>query len=181
MGGAINSDLEAGTVEHISDERKTASLDSFFATLTAEQKERIEAIATDMWEPYLLSIRAHVPNAERKVVFDPFHIMQHMGRALDTVRKQEHRALMAVGDDTLARSKYLWLYSKENLPEKDRPGFEALRAADLKTGRAWRPSGTSGLRAHAPTARPTGSAGTSGPRTAASSPSSRPPGPFTGT
>jgi transposase len=130
-------DLQAGTVEYIGDERKTSSLNAFFMTLSPEQKQAIEAIATDMWEPFLHSIHAHVPGATDKIVFDRFHIMQHVGRALDTVRKQEHRALSAVGDDTLAKSKYLWLYSRENVPEKDRSRFDELRRADLKTGRAW--------------------------------------------
>lgn len=49
------------------------------------------------------------------MVFDRFHIMQHVGQAVDTVRKAEHRALRAEGDNTLARTKYLWLYSWENL------------------------------------------------------------------
>jgi transposase len=131
------TDLEAGTVEHISDDRTTESLNAFFVTLSPEQKQGIEAIATDMWEPYLYSIHTHVPEAADKVVFDRFHIMQHVGRALDTVRKQEHRALRENGDDTLARSKYLWLYAQENLPEQHRQRFDELRRLDLKTGRAW--------------------------------------------
>jgi transposase len=131
------SDLERGTVEFIADDRKTESLDAFFVQLTPEQLAGIEAIAMDMWEPFQISIHTHVAGASEKIVFDRFHIMQHVGRAVDTVRKQEHRELSAQGDDTLAKSKYLWLYSEENLPEKNKPRFEALRSADLKTGRAW--------------------------------------------
>src|SRR5680860_841074 len=41
------------------------------------------------------------------------------------------------GDKSLAGSKYLWLYSHENLPAPHQDRFNALRAADLKTGRAW--------------------------------------------
>jgi transposase len=131
------NDLDRGTVEFIADDRKTASLDAFFVQLTPEQLAGIEAIAMDMWEPFWISIRAHVPDASNKIVFDRFHVMQHVGRAVDTVRKQEHRELSAQGDDILAKSKYLWLYAEENLPEKSKPRFEQLRNADLKTGRAW--------------------------------------------
>ena len=133
----IVSDLDRGTVEYIAEDRTTESLASFFVTLTSEQRAGIEAIAMDMWEPYQHAIHAHVPGAGDKIVFDRFHIMQHVGKAVDTVRKQEHRALNAQGDDTLAKSKYLWLYAEENLPDKDRPRFEELRQIDLKTGRAW--------------------------------------------
>ena len=43
----------------------------------------------------------------------------------------------AAGSSTLTGSKHLWLYSEENVPEKHRDHFEALRASDLKTARAW--------------------------------------------
>lgn len=129
--------LGAGTVEYVTEDRKTSSLDSYFVTLSPEQLKGIEAIAVDMWEPYLNSIRAHVPEANDKVVFDRFHIMQHMTKAVDTVRKREHRSLRAEGDERLTGSKYLWLYSHENLPERHEDRFDELRGAHLKTGRAW--------------------------------------------
>jgi transposase len=40
--------------------------------------------------------------------------MKHMGEAVDTVRKGEHRELRAEGIDTLTGSKYLWLYAEKN-------------------------------------------------------------------
>jgi len=70
-------------------------------------------------------------------VFDRFHIMKHMVEAVDSVRKAEHRRLQAAGDDTLKRSKYLWLFSAENLPERYKAWFARLKALELKTGRAW--------------------------------------------
>src|SRR5947208_8030983 len=68
---------------------------------------------------------------------DRYHIMTHIGQAVDDVRKREHRALAAVGDDTLSGWKYLWLYAEENLPEQHRAWFAQLKALTLKTGRAW--------------------------------------------
>jgi hypothetical protein len=118
----------------VTDDRKTSSLDTYFVTLSPEQLKGIGAIAVDMWEPYLDSIRAHVPEAAH---FDRFHIMQHMTKAVDTVRKREHRNLRAEGDERLTGSKYLWLYSHEDLRERHEDRFEELRGAHLKTGRAW--------------------------------------------
>lgn len=130
--------LEKGTVEYVADNRRRESLEGYFNSLTTEQRNGIEAIAMDMWEPFVQAVDACVPNPMRKVVFDRFHVMQHMGRAVDEVRKTEHRALAAEGRaDTLKRSKYLWLYSAENLPERHRERFDALRRLNLKTGRAW--------------------------------------------
>src|SRR3954463_4641418 len=133
----VVSDLDHGTVEYIADERKQASLDEYFHQLTPEQKGAIEAVAMDMWDPFFRSTMANVPAAAEKIVFDKFHIVRYLVDAVDRVRRREHRANSANGDSTLSGTKYLWLYSEENLPEKHHDRFEALRAADLKTGRAW--------------------------------------------
>lgn len=130
-------DLDRGTVEYIAEERRQASLDRYFAGLSEAQRMGIEAIAMDMWEPYIQAVQTHVPDAERKIVFDRYHIMTHMGKAVDTVRKQEQRALRAAGDETLTGSKYLWLYAEENLPARHEERFKTLLTKPLKTARAW--------------------------------------------
>jgi transposase len=130
-------DLEAGTVEYVGENRSQASLESYYAGLTRDQLMGIEAIAMDMWEPYLQASLARVPGAAEKIVFDRFHIMGHLSKAVDMVRKQEHRELRAAGDETLKGSKYLWLYSRENLPNQRQEEFARLRRRQLKVGRAW--------------------------------------------
>jgi transposase len=131
------SDLDAGCVEYIANERRQASLDGYFEAFSPAELAGIEGVATDMWEPYLNSLRAHVPDADDKIVFDRFHIMSHMANAVDTVRKAEHRALRAQGLEVLTGSKYLWLYAQENLPQRHHERFAGLKAANLKTARAW--------------------------------------------
>jgi len=44
---------------------------------------------------------------------------------------------MSQGDSTLAKSKYLWLYSEENLPQRSKEHFQAIKSMELKTARAW--------------------------------------------
>ena len=129
--------LERGTVEHIAEERKQESLESYYRGLTKEQLAGIEAVAMDMWQPYVRATLAQVPGASEKIVFDRFHIMGYVGKAVDTVRKREHRELLAVGDETLKGSKYLWLYGWENVPQHRKAQFDTLRRNDLKVGRAW--------------------------------------------
>jgi transposase len=131
------TDLERGCVEYIADERRQKSLDGYFQQFGEEERGGIKAVAMDMWEPFVNSVRANVPDADDKIVFDRFHVMVHMGVAVDTVRKQEHRALRAEGLATLTGSKYLWLYSEENLPQVHRQRFKALKTANLKTARSW--------------------------------------------
>jgi transposase len=130
-------DLDEGTVEHIAEDRKTESLNGYYQGLSKEQLAGIEAVAMDMWEPYINATLDYVPEAAGKIVFDRFHVMGYVGKAVDTVRKQEHRDLMASGDETLKGSKYLWLYSRENVPDRRRNEFNALKRQELKVGRAW--------------------------------------------
>lgn len=131
----VISNLESGRVEAVTFGRDSASLESYFDGLNDEQLAGIEAVAMDMSKSYISATRKKLPGAQSKIVFDRYHLMQHVNKAVDTVRKQEHKELGK--DSILTGSKYLWLYGKENLPEKQRPLFWALRAADLKTGRAW--------------------------------------------
>jgi hypothetical protein len=109
--------------------------------LTPAQRAQIQAVAMDMWEPYVQSVQAHVPQAGSKIVFDVFHILQHMNKAVDQVRRREHRLLRAQGDETLTGSKYVWLYGEENVPDRHWERFTELTRRrsrqPLKTARAW--------------------------------------------
>jgi len=130
-------DLEAATVEYVGEERTQASLATYYAGLAPAQRTAIEAVSMDMWEPYIKATTAAIPGADDKIVFDRFHIMQTVLRALDLVRHAENRDLRADGDTTLVKTKYLWLRSRENLTADAVDHFSALRSLNLKTARAW--------------------------------------------
>lgn len=130
-------DLQEASVEYIGEDRKEESLTAYFAAFDQEQRAQIEAISLDMWPAYINACKAQVPGAEDKMVFDRFHIMQHVGQGVDRVRKREHKALLEQGDETLSRSKYLWLYSAENVPAAAQERFAQIRDSNLKTARAW--------------------------------------------
>jgi transposase len=133
----VVSDLDRGTVEYVAENRRQESLEEFYRSLSRKQLAGIQAVAMDMWDPYIAATKAYVPEALSKIVFDRYHLMTHMLKAVDDVRKAEHRTLRAAGDQTLTGSKYLWLYSLENLPEDHEEWFALLRELHLKTGRAW--------------------------------------------
>ena len=80
----VVSDLDRGTVDYLVDERRQASLDSYFDRFTAEQAAGVEAVAMDMWEPYINSTRAHLEDADEKIVFDRYHLMKYLTTAVDT-------------------------------------------------------------------------------------------------
>ena len=97
----------------------------------------IQWIAMDMWAPYIAATRAKVPEADAKIVFDRFHVAQHLGDAVDQVRRRENRELAAAGDERLKGTKYLWLQRLERMSAEQWEAFVRLRGSRLKVARAW--------------------------------------------
>jgi len=125
------------TVQYVGQERQQESLDAFWESLTAEQLAGVQAVAMDMWEPYVQSTLNHVPGAAGKIVHDPFHLVKYMNEAVNDVRKSEHRRLQAQGDDILKNTRQLWLYGMENVPAKHAQRFDEVKEINLQTSRAW--------------------------------------------
>ena len=63
--------------------------------------------------------------------------MQHVGQAVDKVRRQEHRELLRQEDECFKGTKSIWFYREEDLPDKHRPTLEALKTTNLKVAKAW--------------------------------------------
>ncbi len=130
-------EAERTTVQYVGEEREQESLDAFWERLTAGQLAGVEAVAMDMWEPYVQSTLTHLPGAASKIVHDPFHLVKYLNEAVNEVRVDEHRRLQALGDDTLKNTRQLWLYGMENVPAKHAQRFEEIKGLNLKTSRAW--------------------------------------------
>lgn len=129
------TDLEESRVLDVVEERTAEAATQLWATLTPEQKEAVEAVAVDMWEPFLRSIQQQVPEAD--IVHDKFHVSKYLGEAVDKVRRQEHKELMAQGDETLKGTRQLWLYNPQNFSPEQADEFTALKDLQLKVARAW--------------------------------------------
>lgn len=130
-------DAEGTTVDYVAPERTQEALDAYWQGLTPAQLQGILSVAMDMWEPFINSVVAAVPDGQNKISHDPFHIVQHMNNAVNEVRKQEQRRLHLVGDNRLAGTRWDWLHGMENIPEERRPSFDALKFSQLQTARAW--------------------------------------------
>src|SRR5436190_8522917 len=74
----VVNDLDAGQVLHVADDRKRESLDEFYRGLGLPACEAITTVAMDMWGPYISSTHEFVPGAATKLLFDKFHIAQHL-------------------------------------------------------------------------------------------------------
>lgn len=131
------NDLKEGVVKEVLIGRDADTVIEYFEKYPKEQREAVKAVAMDMSGSYRSAVDQAIPEAAKKVVYDRYHIVAMLNRAVDQVRRQEAKELKREGDETLKGSRYLWLYGEENLPEKQQERFESLRELELKTGRAW--------------------------------------------
>ena len=116
-------------------ERTREATDTLWATVPEAQRQGLKAVAMDMWEPYLEATREAAPQA--LIVHDKFHAARELNKAVDLVRRKEHRELKAQGEETLTKTRYLWLKNPKHFTERQRSHFAALQLDTLKVGRAW--------------------------------------------
>ena len=129
------TDLEESRVLDVVEERTAEAASQLWDTLSPEQKQGVEAVAVDMWEPFIQTIQTQVPDAD--IVHDKFHVSNYLGEAVDKVRRQEHKELLAQGDETLKGTRQLWLYNPQNFSPEQAEEFSALKDLHLKVARAW--------------------------------------------
>ncbi len=130
-------DLDNSTVEAISEGNDADAAKACFSELSEDQIEAVEAIAMDMSAAYVKATKETIPLAENKIVHDRFHVMQLATKAVDKIRRGEHKKLKSEGDDRLTHSRYVWLKSQENLTENQRDLFDEIYTKQLETGKAW--------------------------------------------
>ena len=134
----VVTDLTTPRVLFVADDRKRESLEAFWALgLTDAQRAQLEAIAMDMWEPYVQATLAWIPEAAAKIVFDKFHIAKHLNEGVDRVRRTEHRELTQRDDQRLTGTKYDWLRHPDRFSTAAWRAFAVLRTSNLKVARAW--------------------------------------------
>ncbi len=78
---------------------------------------------------------AHAPHAA--ILFDKFHIMRHLGEALDKVRKSEYARLSGRDRRFIKGQKYTLLSHRENLTLEGRQSLKALLAANKRLNTAY--------------------------------------------
>ena len=132
---SVLNDLDGGRVLEVAEGRTKQSADRLWLALGEGVRATVNAVAMDMWEPFIRSTRELVPGAA--VVHDRFHIAAYLGKAVDQVRRAEHKELLAAGDERLKGSRQLWLFNVENVTDARWMEFEKLLKMDLKCAEAW--------------------------------------------
>jgi transposase len=132
---SLLTDLDGSRVLEVMEGCDQESAQALWQSLPAEQRRSIEAVALDMAPAFIAATQASVPQAE--LVHDKFHVAKHLNEAVDTVRRQEHKQLLAQGDETLKHTRQLWLFNPMNFSDEQAADFEQLKFSGLKVARAW--------------------------------------------
>ena len=139
-------DRKNDVVLDVLDDRKAQTLEQWLHSRPPHHLSSLRTLTMDMWDPFILAAKNCIPDADAKICFDRFHVAQHFGAALDKVRAQEHRGLLATqGSSPLTRTKYEWQRNASRLDNRSRRDFMALSRLKLKTARAWRIKETAAL------------------------------------
>ena len=116
-------------------DRSEASMDLFFAWVGPKKCKRIRLAVMDMWKAFRNSTGRHAPQAN--ILFDKFHVMSHLGDALDTVRKREYARLSGKDRRFIKGQKYTLLSHRENLTLDGRRALKQLLAANKRLNTAY--------------------------------------------
>lgn len=116
-------------------DRSEASMSEFYAWLGEAKGQRIRLALMDMWKPFRNATQAHAPQAA--ILFDKFHVMRHLGEALDKVRKSEYGRLSGKDRRFIKGQKYTLLSSAGNLTLQGRQSLKLLLAANKRLNTAY--------------------------------------------
>jgi transposase len=84
----VVSDLERGRpIWFGGQDRSEASLDQFFAWLGPAKCRKIRLVVMDMWQPFRNATLKEGNAPQATILYDKFHILMHLGEAMDKVRK----------------------------------------------------------------------------------------------
>ncbi len=117
-------------------DRSEESMDEFYQWLGPKKSKRIRLAVMDMWKAFRNSTLkdAHAPQAS--ILFDKFHVMRHLGEALDKVRKSEYARLTGTDRRFIKGQKYTRLSRRENLTSTGRRSLKMLLKANKRLNTA---------------------------------------------
>lgn len=107
----------------------------FFDYIGPERSKTIKLFVMDMWKPFRNAVNAHAPQA--KIVFDKFHVLMHLSRALDEVRRSEYKRVNEKEQKFIKGQRYTLLSNKENLTIEGKRSLKTLLKANRRLHKAY--------------------------------------------
>jgi transposase len=116
-------------------DRSEASMAAFYDWLGPKKSQGIRLVVMDMWKPFRRATADKAPQAA--ILFDKFHIIRHLGEALDAVRKSEYARLSGRQRRYIKGQKYTLLSRRENLSVSGKQALKLLLHANKRLNTAY--------------------------------------------
>jgi transposase len=116
-------------------DRSEASMQMFYDWLGPKKSQGIRLTVMDMWKPFRKVAAEKAPKAA--ILFDKFHIIKHLGEALDEVRKSEYARLSGRQRRYIKGQKYTLLSRRENLSLSGKRALKTLLEANKRLNTAY--------------------------------------------
>ena len=119
-------------------DRSEESMDECYQWLGSSKSKKIRRAVRDRWKAFRTATRKpeHAPQAA--ILFDKFHVIRHLGKALDTVRKTEYYRLTGKDRRFINGQKYTRLSHRENLKPDGRRSLRLRLKANTRLNTAYR-------------------------------------------
>ena len=115
--------------------RKEEHLDAFYKGIGLKTSNMIKIAVMDMWKPFRNSTETNAPQAE--IIYDKFHILQHLNQALDEVRRIEYKRVQGKERQYIKGQRYTLLSHKENLDLKGKRALNQLLKINKRLHKAY--------------------------------------------
>jgi transposase len=116
-------------------DRTEESMDMFYAWLGAGKTKHIKLAVMDMWKAFENSAGKNLPQAA--ILYDKFHILSHLGKALDEVRNSEYARLPKSQQKYIKGQKYNLLSHWENLNLTGKQALKELLSVNKRLNTAY--------------------------------------------
>lgn len=118
-------------------DRSEASLDEFFAWRGPAKCGKIRLAVMDMWKAFRNSTlkKGNAPPAA--ILYDKFHLLKHLGEAMDQVRKREYARLAGEDRRFIKGQRYTLLSHWEHLSLDGKKALKLLFKANKRLNTAY--------------------------------------------
>ena len=116
-------------------DRSEESMDKFYEWLGPKKIKQIRLVLIDMWKAFENSARKYIPQAA--ILYDKFHVMRHLGEAMDKVRKSEYARLSGKNRQFIKGQRYNLLSHRANLTMTGKQALDTLLSENKRLNTAY--------------------------------------------
>ncbi len=134
----VVSDLERGRpIWFGGKDRSEESMDEFFTWLGPDKCGTIRLAVMDMWKAFRTSTLKKGNAPQATILYDKFHVLMHLGEAMDKVRKREYARLSDADRRFIKGQRYTLLSHWGNLTADGRTALKLLFKSNSRLNKAY--------------------------------------------